>query len=513
MIQLPRGILLTGATGLLGRYLLKDLLAAGCQVAVLVRDSHSAAATDRVAALVEWCRRSLGCRVAAPAVVPGDIQEDGLGLGPVDRRWLSLNCDAIVHAAANLSFSPNSNGEPCATNVEGTSRLLGLCRRLGISEFHHVSTAFVCGETTGPVFEDAITPHPRFRNIYEQSKFEAERLVRDARGIRSTIYRPSVIVGDSRTGYTSTYHGIYRFIELIARLSAAVGSGASNRRRLNLRLPFTGNELRNLVPVDWVARAIVHLVNRPECHGRTYHLVSAQPTPVRLIKEVTEQLFKLDGLEFAGPEIFEKSSPLERIFLNNLEEYWPYLRSDPDFDYRNLVSRLPQLPSVPIDRALIARLIRFGIADGWGRKRRTDKLVARSNRVDCRQFMEEIFPQRARQSPLGRAAGLNLAVGIDVRGHGGGQWTLEWSAGELAVVRKGLAECMEIVYHIDEDTFDDLIGGRQTPPEAFFARRIEVDGDLEKALKLAVLFGQFLHESQNQSLRNKEVADVAVGVI
>jgi thioester reductase-like protein len=509
MMPTPRGILLTGATGLLGRYLLKDLLEADCRITVLVRDSQRAPATGRIGALIKYWRQTLGRSIPIPTVVRGDVREEGLGLSAADRRWVSMSCDAVVHAAANLSFRPSADGEPYTTNVGGTERLVALCRRLGISEFHYVSTAFVCGETDRPVLEDELIPHPRFHNVYEESKYEAEHVVRAAEGMRSTIYRPAVIVGDSRTGFTSSYHGIYRFIELAARLAEAIPTNDKNRRRLDLRLPLTGDEPRNLVPVDWVARAIAQLVNRPDCQGQTYHLVSSQPTPARMFKEVAEQVLRLDGVCFAGPEVFADGSPLERLFLDNLEEYWPYLHGDPAFDSRRLRVMLPALPQVPIDRALVARLVEFAVADNWGRKRKA-QAPSQANRIDCREYIEEIFPARARQSSLGLAASLEVVVGIDVRGPGGGQWTCRWSAGELANVGRGLSPEADIIYHFDADTFDDLILGRQSPPDAFFAKRIDVDGDVEKALKLAVLFGRFLTEPQDQAQPSKEVADVVL---
>ncbi len=137
-----------------------------------------------------------------------------------------------------------------------------------------VSTAFVCGDRAGPVAEEELDCGQGFHNDYERSKFEAERRVRTARGLHPTVYRPSVIVGDSVTGFTSSYHGPYRFLELGTRLAAPPRLPGSPQR-LPLRLPFSGDEPRNLVPVDWVARAIVRIVGQPWWHGRTYHLVAA----------------------------------------------------------------------------------------------------------------------------------------------------------------------------------------------------------------------------------------------
>src|SRR5208283_2673464 len=218
-----------------------------------------------------------------------------------------------------------------ATNVHGTQGLLDLCQSLGLEEFHHVSTAFVCGQREGIIYEDELDQGQSYHNAYEESKLEAEQRVRRFPGIQATIYRPSVIVGDSRTGYTSAYQGIYRFIELAARLARLAcrplaSEMGSERTFLPLRLPFTGDEPRNLVPVDWVSRAIVELVQRPQAHGRTYHLVSPRPVLSRDIKEIAEKELGVEGARWAGAEVLTDPTPLEQMFLDHLEEYWPYFQ-------------------------------------------------------------------------------------------------------------------------------------------------------------------------------------------
>src|SRR5262249_11642230 len=136
-----------------------------------------------------------------------------------DRNWIARHCTRVVHAAADVSLRRSPGGDPWTTNVDGTQRLLDLCAALGVGELHHVSTAFVCGERAGPIREDELDRGQAFHNDYERSKFEAERRVRASQGLRATVYRPSVIVGDSVTGYTSSYHGFFRFLELGDRLA------------------------------------------------------------------------------------------------------------------------------------------------------------------------------------------------------------------------------------------------------------------------------------------------------
>ena len=494
-----RDILLTGATGFLGRYLLRDLLARGRCVVVLAHGPAEVAA-ERVAAAVAACPDLPRTDSPPPIVVSGDLLSPGLGLDAADRRLVG-RCGAVLHAAADVSFHDSPDGRPWATNVEGTARLLELCRALRISEFHHVSTAFVCGDRAGPVREDELECGQGFHNDYERSKCEAERRVRSARGLNATVYRPSVIVGDSRTGYTASYHGLYPFLELGDRVAEPAGA-ASPRRLLALRLPFTGEEPRNLVPVDWVARAVVRLLHLPRWHGRTFHLTATHPFGWTKSSGPPKRSWGSKGAVGRGA-VPDDPTTLERVFYDRVRDYWPYLDGDPHFDRRNTRAALPSLPSPRIDRALLGRLIRFARADRWGRRTapppRPCPLVGRGKEeqadLDCADYVERFLPAAARRSVLARVAELSLTVGLEVSGPGGGQWCCRWEEGDLTDVRRGAADEAAVVYRTDAHTFAAVVQGQTTPQQAFFTRRIGVQGDIEKALKLAVLFEHFVQEN------------------
>jgi thioester reductase-like protein len=483
-------VLLTGATGFVGRYLLRGLLVSGRRVAVLARDERGATAEERVRALSPLWEGARHDRPACPVVLAGDLRAPRLGLSAAGRHWAARHVCCVVHAAADVSFRPSPGGDPWATNVEGTERLLDLCAALGVPEFHHVSTAFVCGDRAGPVGEVELCRGQRFHNDYERSKFEAEARVRAARGVRATVYRPSVVVGDSRTGYTSSYHGFYRFLELGDRVAAPQPALRSARRFLPLRLPLTGDEPRNLVPVDWVARAVAEVVNDPRRHGRTYHLTARAPVPMREIEAVAAEVLGIDGVRWAGPGPLSEPTALEAAFLHQVRDYWPYLRGDPVFDCRNTRAALPDLPPPAVDRALLARLIRFAVADRWGRRGRPR---AGGAGVDCARYVEQFFPEAARRATLARIP-LDLTVGVAVTGPGGGRWSCRWAGGSLLDVRRGQDAGADVTYRLDAATFEAIVRGRLSPHDAFLARQVEIGGDVEKGLKLAVLFAQFVRE-------------------
>ncbi len=369
--------LLTGATGFLGQYLLRDLLLREQPVAVLVRNSRSASARERVDELVDFWSQRVGRRLPQPITIAGDLGQPELGLADAERRWLARECRAVLHSAASVAFKEAPDGEPWQTNVRGLESILDVCAGANVTEWHHISTAFVSGKRTGHIAEEDLDRGQSFQNCYEQSKFEGEKLVRRPSRLRATFYRPSVIVGDSQTGHTTSYTGFYRFIEMASRLCSL--HSCEENAHVPLRLPLTGNETWNLVTVDWVSRAIIELMLRPECHGRTYHLVSNTPVSTGLLREVGAAELGMENVRFAGAKTISEPSGLEELFMAGIEEYWPYLEGNPQFSTANTTSALPELPPTNIDRALLERLIRFAIAHRWGRPGRPAKSSNKSS--------------------------------------------------------------------------------------------------------------------------------------
>jgi nucleoside-diphosphate-sugar epimerase len=482
-----RTIFLTGATGFLGRYLLRELRRAGRRVAFLARPSRTVPAEERAGP-------------DPPVELTGDLTRPHLGLSPSGRAWLAANCGAVLHAAACVHFRPTADGEPRATNVEGARRLADLCSALGVRDLHFVSTAFVCGDRAGTVREDDLERGQGFHNAYERSKFEAERLLRADPRLRLTVYRPSVIVGDSRTGHTTAFHGLYRLLELGDRLATPSGHG---RRSLPLKLPFRGDEAQDLVPVDWVARAVVRLVGLPEAHGRTYHMTAADPVPLWAVKDVAAAALRIDGVRWSGPDAPGPSGDRERLFLEAIADYRPYLSGAPAFDRRNLLAALPDLPPPVMTGALLARLVRFAAAHRWGRTPRRRGAAG----PDCAHYFAVFFPQQADRSPLARAVGLDLTAAFAIAGPGGGEWSCRWVAGELAGVRRGLDTDAAVLYRTDSATFDAVVRGRLSPQEAFCDRRIDVAGDVERGLMLAQLFAVFVRDHPYTAPERREATD------
>ena len=356
--------LLTGASGFLGRYLLRDLSAKNVPLAVLVRPSRRADAQARVEAMVRFWKQHAGVDVRPPKVLAGDILSDSLGLGADDRDWVAENVGTMLHNAASLSFvSTGRHAEPWRSNIDGTQNVLDACEDAGIRHFHHVSTAYIAGTRTGRVYENETDVGQGFGNCYEESKLEAERLVRglhaEGRLDQLTVFRPGIILGDSRDGFVSTFHHVYSALQMAYVLAKQMGRW-DHTGRMNashVRMPMTGEECKHLVPVDWVSEAMARIVADPALHGQTYHLTPRCPVKMRVLRDMIEESVGYYGVKLEIPEPGDPpQSEAEELFLEQQEVYSSYWNDDPRFDTTNVRTALPDLPCPHVDRAMMLKL-------------------------------------------------------------------------------------------------------------------------------------------------------------
>lgn len=475
---------MTGATGFVGRYLMRDLLLEGHRLAVIVRPSKSQSAQARVDAILNEAEEHLGRLLPRPVVLEGNITSDGCGLSDHDTDWLLRNCDRLLHNAAALRFhASNHADEPFHTNLEGTRRVLELCRSAGIHELHAVSTAYVCGDRPGLVLEGELDVGQKFRNDYERSKFESEKLIRDADHFDSvTFYRPAVIAGDSTNGYTSSYHGLYLYLRLMAMMVPVVDPDEDGVRHTDIFLPMTGEEPRNIVPVNWVSEVICHVINHPEAHGRTFHLSPDKPVTPRQVVEYGYEYFNSTGVVYQRDEnedAHNTGSTFETKFLESIKLYEPYDHTDPTFDRSNLLKFAPHLPCPQIDRQVMHRYFKFGELNRWGKAKQKNfeqplDMFDHLERMRLnRQLIFSIDDLNLKngkrvQSASNKNQADSFVLGLDLLGSGGGQWHLVGHPARGYEVRLGLPDDFAPVLHLPTDEFRKLIAERQEPARRFY---------------------------------------------
>ncbi len=450
--------LLTGSTGLLGRYLLRDLLLAGKRLAVIVRPSRQLSIHQRIETILQFWEQDLSIQLSRPVILAGNITEEFLGLDEKSRQWIAEYCDSTIHSAASLTFLEEPDGEPWRTNVDGTRNVLQLCQDTNIRKLHYVSTAYVCGMREDRVYESELDCGQAFRNDYEKSKLQAEQLVRGANFLEElTVYRPAVIAGDSQTGYTNTYHGLFLYLKIMCILARNTQPDADGVRRTEVQLHLTGEEQRNVIPVDWAASVISHLFCTPEAHGHTFHLApQVRMTPRQMI-EAGCSYFNSTGVEFIGhAEQLELSEgDLQRHAYENSTLYRDYEYSDPEFDMTNLEKFAGHLPCPAIDEAMFHRFMKYGEADNWGKRRHP---AARQS-FDVAKFLNRVVTKAASKNhdqhshPNKPTQGISL----DLIGPGGGHWTITLSGEQIIAVEPGIASSSTEVITMPADLFAALV--------------------------------------------------------
>jgi len=248
----------TGGTGFIGRRVVARLLddQPDAEVWVLVR-RQSLRRFERLS--VQWDER------AKPLV--GDLTE----LAPTQEAIAELGeVDHLVHCAAIYDITAGE-AEQRAANVEGTRSVIELARRLDAT-LHHVSSIAVAGDFAGEYTEDDFDVGQQLPTPYHQTKFEAELLVRSTPGLRYRIYRPAVVVGDSRTGEMDKVDGPYYFFGVLSKLAVLPSLTP-------ILLPDTGRT--NIVPVDYVVDALVALMHAEGRDGQTFHLTAPKTIGLR----------------------------------------------------------------------------------------------------------------------------------------------------------------------------------------------------------------------------------------
>lgn len=332
---------LTGATGFVGSLVLERLIERGSAVVALVRAADDAAAEERLVKLAEqtWGDRSALRGVRALAA---DLERERLGLDASTYDELAAKASTVVHCAASVRFDL-SEAEADAINVGGTERMVALAERareLGAAaRFIHLSTAYVHGRAKDIGREDGPVARPEYRNTYELTKHRAEAVVGRLDG--AAIIRPSIIVGDSVSGWTSSFNVVY------APLRALV-SGVLTA------VPATSEALLDAVPVDQVVNLVLALIDRPDEAG-VIHAVSGETAPTVL--RFAEIAARHADIPIPGcdPAAAEQIGP-----------YAPY--TDVLHPFELARARRFGLEPVAVEE-LVPRLLDHAFAAKWGRRR------------------------------------------------------------------------------------------------------------------------------------------------
>jgi thioester reductase-like protein len=344
-------VFMTGATGFLGMEVLARLLEAGDrEVVALVRAADDEAAEARLDGVLEtlWTDPSpYRDRVRA---VAGDLTSPGLGIDIVERTSLAEEVGAVLHCAASISFDLPLE-EARQINVEGTREMIGFAREakaLGrLERFLHVSTAYVAGAYPGTFRERQLVAGQEFRNTYEQTKWEAEQIVAAADDLAPAIVRPSIVMGESDSGWTPAFNVLYWPLRAFSR-------------GLFDTVPALADGRVDVVPVDYVADGIVNLLGRAE--AGVFNLVAGRDAPT------VAELIAMGAERFARPQP-ELVEPGGGTALADGEVYLPYFDMRVVFDDARARSVLePAGIRAPRLADYFGALIDYAEATRWGKQ-------------------------------------------------------------------------------------------------------------------------------------------------
>ncbi len=389
--QRPR-ILLTGFTGILGKRFAYRLAALGYEVICPIRAGSEAEAKSRLQTgfhgmrdLLPGFDESLSKRIRA---VPGDVRQKGLGIASSFLEELrGPRTRGIWHLAACLDLTETKSQDVYDTNFLGTLHILDFAKTQGIGELHYFSTFGSSGKLHEGIVREipGIRP-PSFRNTYERTKWEAERQIWNSqvRGeIQATIYRPSIVVGDSLYGRYEQFNVFNHPFDIASRVRARLCEKQNIDPRTGtlhyeLRIPGDENATLNVVPLDFVMDTVMKIYAVPGSTGRVYHIVNPHPPSLRLTMEIFKRNEPWEGLRW------EKYRP-EDGFLNPFEKFVarqlgflaPYLQGEATYDYSNVQAILAFHGGLPkLDNNIFLDAIsRRGIQHGW-QEARADAAMA-----------------------------------------------------------------------------------------------------------------------------------------
>lgn len=273
-------IFLTGFPGFIAGRLVERLAGPETQFFLLVEPRF----VEKAVAEIEAIAESTGTPLECFSIVEGDITQPQLAIPATDLETIQYEATDVYHLAAVYDLSVEK-GLAHAVNLQGTRNVNDVvCTIRDLRRYNYVSTCYVGGKREGRILETELEHNAGFRNNYEETKYLAEMAVEDLKGsLPLTIYRPSVVVGDSQTGETAKYDGIYYLINYLRKLPAV------------LRLMNVGNDQvrLNLVPVDFVVESIATMARDPLALGKTVAI--ADPSPL-----TTAELFDVIAKELTG---------------------------------------------------------------------------------------------------------------------------------------------------------------------------------------------------------------------
>ena len=363
-MQNPK-LFLTGATGIMGSWVLSEALDRGYEPILLMRDGSPEQAQQRMKAVLSLAHREHN--LDEVRILQGDVGTPRLGLTDAEWDELRQTVGTIIHCAASTTFSRKKDDLVLQTNVEGTRHMLELAQGLD-APFYHVSTAYVAGTREGIAREHELDKGQSFKNTYERSKFLAEGLVRasmDAGKLHGAVFRPAIIVGAASNGRIAQFLNFYSFLRLLQGLVQLGGDIGQDV----IRFQTSRDTTKNIVPVDWVAEAMWTAISNDGPSGKTYHLTHPNPVTHGMLVDFANEYLaqfncrtRIECVESRD----EPRSEAEQMVADSLYFFKDYLTHEAYYDRTNLDTALKgSAPFPTTDTEYVHKIFQYAASQDW----------------------------------------------------------------------------------------------------------------------------------------------------
>ena len=369
---MPKVILLTGATGHLGNSLIPEILQnEDAQILALVRAKNSEHFSKRV----ERLHKKHGNYDGRLSFIKGDVGSENLGMTPDDLTKVHNTVTDLIHSAASVRFDM-SEDLAAQQNINATATMLKLAGQLKdqgqLQRYDHVSTCYVAGRRQGLVYEHENDEGQSFRNSYEWSKCQAEKQVRKAmsEGLPAAIHRPAIIVGEQQSGETQSFNVIYWPLKVYAN---------------GWWRTFPGNKDAkvDIVPVDFVSKAIATIHRQPETLGKCFHLAVGKEAPsVSQLEAIAREVIGGPPVRYVPQKLYKRFVrpflfPLHltkrgKMIRRGGDAFMPYFEYNPTFDTSNAERALGALKP-PRVQDYIREIFKFAVQANFGQNQAPKK--------------------------------------------------------------------------------------------------------------------------------------------
>jgi thioester reductase-like protein len=354
-MEKKRTVFLTGATGLVGSYLLKVLLDNGHKVYALARNKNNKSARQRVEDILNfWDENAIKRYNDNLVVVEGDIIKKNLGINKYQKN-IGNETEEIFHCAANTQFNASIKSLKLV-NIEGVKNLLNLALKWfnkwrNLKRVNYISTVYICGDYNERFTESHMNVGQRFNSYYEESKFKSEVICQEFRnrGLWIDIYRPAGITGEYKTGKTFQFEHIYRLLRLW---------------ELEILDTFPLKDMPiHIVPIDYVAKAILLLNKSTQKTNNTFHIFNEKPISPEYFFESAKRTIGFTKPVLTPWDDFDAAtlSPAQQYLVKKAFTFYSITQGKLESSYTSALLANSGFIFPEIDQDYISRMIKYRV--------------------------------------------------------------------------------------------------------------------------------------------------------